>query len=118
MPSQAGRDAKHLHLEAILRRLRLLHQGLLHPHSRLLRHSHLRRQEEGVVADSKQTVGIVERMALGGATSLLPIVPSAPVLSTRAVRPRLAAGAPGGQILRRPQCPRLLRGHLWRNMEG
>jgi len=69
-------------------------------------------------AGLEQIAATAARMALGGATSLLPIAPSALAASTRAVRPRLAAAALAGRGPRRPQCHRLLRGHPWRNMEG
>jgi len=45
-----------------------------------------------VAADSKQIVGIVERMALDGAISLLPIAPSALAPSTPAGRHQSAVG--------------------------
>merc|ERR1712186_163823 len=44
---------------------------------------------EVVVANSKQTVGIVEKMVLAGATSLCPTVPYAPGSSTTARRLRI-----------------------------
>merc|ERR1740123_2175673 len=40
-----------------------------------------------VAAGSSRTVATAAKMAPGGATSLLPIVPSAPAPSTRPVRP-------------------------------
>jgi len=65
-----------------------------------------------------QIAAIAAKMGLGGAISLLGIVLSAPAPSTLAVRPRPAVGAPAGRGPRQPQCPQLLRGHLWRNTEG
>jgi len=57
------------------------------------------RQGAVVAADSEQTVGIVERMARGGATSQLPTVPSARAPSTRPVRPQPLAEARQRQTL-------------------
>jgi len=57
------------------------------------------RQGAVVAADSEQTVGIVERMARGGATSQLPTVPSARAPSTRPVRSQPLAEARQRQTL-------------------
>merc|ERR1719343_234710 len=67
---------------------------------------HLRRaprQGAVVAADSEQTVVTVEKMAQDGATSLLPIVTLALAVSTRPVRPHLAAEARQLQVLSQPQ---------------
>merc|ERR1719195_896330 len=58
--------------------------GTLHPPRAL-------HQGAVAVADSEQIVGTVERMARDGATSLLPIVPSAQAPSTQPVRPHPVA---------------------------
>jgi len=107
---------------ASTRAVRLLVAGATHrlfPRRFLRRFPH-RTPRQGAVdaAGSEQTAATAAKMALGGATSLLPIVLSAQAVSTRAVRPRPAAGAPAARGPRQPQCPRLLQGHPWRNMEG
>merc|ERR1719410_1150222 len=53
------------------------------------------RQGAVVAAGSEQTAAIAAKMALGGATNLLPTVPSAQAPSTRVARPRQVAVVPG-----------------------
>jgi len=107
---------------ASTRAVRLLVAGATHrlfPRRFLRRFPHRTpRQEAEDAAGSEQTAATAAKMALGGATSLLPIVLSALAVSTRAVRPLPAAGAPAVRGPRQPQCPQLLQGHPWRNMEG
>merc|ERR1719336_1566880 len=74
------------------------------------------RQGAVVAAGSEQTAAIAAKMALGGATNLLPTVPNAQAPSTRVARPRLVAAVPGDRGPSQPQFLRLLRGHPLRNM--
>merc|ERR1719410_220041 len=64
------------------------------------------RQEAAVAAGSEQTAAIAAKMALAGATSLLPIVPSARAPSIRVVRPRPIARVRQFPILFPFQFPR------------
>merc|ERR1719410_42012 len=68
------------------------------------------RQGAVVAAGSEQTAAIAAKMALGGATNLLPTVPNAQAPSTRVARPRQVAAVPGDRGPSQPQFPRLLWG--------
>merc|ERR1719210_1599620 len=73
------------------------------------------RQGAVVAAGSEQTAAIAAKMALGGATNLLPTVPDAQAPSTRVARPRLVAAVPGDRGPSQLQFPQPLRGHPLRN---